>query len=231
MAGRNLGFVVAFTLAAGCLVASASPAGAAEESKLTYIFDDREFDEPPDTDPVDAWVGKLKSDESACMKGRTIKIFRAEGSPDLIGTDVSNAKGKWAIEEEDPGDGFFKAKVAKERKGDIVCGADSKGIDNGDYEGPVDNDGDDYFSGHGGDCDDTDFQRHPGVIESLNFKDDDCDGVGDDNGELDQDGDGITGPADCDDTVSSVYPGATELFDGLDQNCNGQADEIFYEQR
>ena len=79
----------------------------------------------------------------------------------------------------------------------------------------------------GGDCDDTNAQRNPGATEiANNFKDDDCDGVGDVGS--DQDADGFNGPEDCDDTNSLDQPGATETFDGLDQNCDGMADEIFY---
>lgn len=230
MTGKRQGFVVALALVAGCLVASASPAGAAEESKLTFFFDDREFVEPPDIDPVDAFTGKVKSDEGACRKGRTIKVyFIGEDSLELVGTDVSNTSGNWSVEREDPGDERFLAKAAKRKKGDIVCEATKKQIELGDYEGPVDNDADDYFTGLGGDCDDTDSQRNPGATEISNFKDDDCDGIGD--ASPDQDADGFNGPDDCDDTVPSIRPGGTEVLDGRDQDCDGLADEIFYTSR
>ena len=236
MQGRRQGFAIAFALVAGCLVASASPAGAAVDSKLTsVIFNDKEFKEPPDTfDPVDAFEGKVVSDEATCTKSRTIKLYRGrtvDGDLDLLETGKSNLKGKFSIELEDPGDNFFTVKVTKVRKGEIVCGADKKEIDNGDYEGPVDNDGDTYFTGKGGDCDDTNSLRSPAATEITdNLKDDDCDGVGDVGGS-DQDGDGFNRPEDCDDTNSSIKPGAFEALDGLDQDCDGMADEIHYEQR
>ena len=232
MKGPRHAVIVAFALAAGCLAASASPAFAAVDSKLTAVFFiDKEFEQPPDTDdPVDAFVGTVKSDESTCKKDRTIKLYRGrkvDEDLDLLETGKSNTRGKFSIEIEDPGDNFFTVKVTKVRKGDIVCGADSKEIDNGDYEGPVDDDGDNFFTYGGGDCDDTDAQRNPDAIEILNFKDDDCDGVGDISSDLDADG--FNGPTDCDDTDASVKPGATETLDGRDEDCDGVSDEGFYE--
>jgi hypothetical protein len=45
-----------------------------------------------------AFHGKLKSSRSSCVGGRTVKLFRQKAGPDrLLGTDGSNAKGKWAI--------------------------------------------------------------------------------------------------------------------------------------
>jgi hypothetical protein len=239
MAGKvsvlTRGLVLTFGLSTLGLCAAASPAVAAVDSKLTSVFfNDREFEEPGDTDPVDAFVGAVKSDEGTCKKDRTIKLYRGRAvdeNLDLLESSKTNTKGKFAVEIEDPGDNFFTLKLTKARKGDIVCGAASKEVDNGDYEGPVDNDEDDYFTGVGGDCDDTDDQRNPGIVfEVFNFKDDNCDGVGDDDS-TDHDADGHTGPADCDDTVSSVHPGAIEILDGLDQDCDGMADEIFYTSR
>lgn len=45
-----------------------------------------------------AFHGKLKSGRSSCVGGRTVKLFRKKAGPDpLLGTDRSNAGGKWAI--------------------------------------------------------------------------------------------------------------------------------------
>lgn len=232
---RKRGLLLAFGLSALSLCAAASPAVAAVDSKLTAVFfNDREFEDPGDTDPVDAFVGTVKSDESTCKKDRTIKLYRGRAVDedlDLLETGKSNTRGKFSIELEDPGDNFFTVKVTKVRKGGVICGADSKEIDNGDYEGPVDNDEDGYFTGVGGDCDDNDLNRNPDATEISNFKDDDCDGVGDDMGTSDPDGDGFVSPGDCDDSNSSVKPGGTEILDGLDQDCDGLADEIFYTSR
>lgn len=45
-----------------------------------------------------AFHGQLKSGRSSCVSGRTVKLFRKKAGPDrALGTDGSNAKGKWAI--------------------------------------------------------------------------------------------------------------------------------------
>jgi hypothetical protein len=45
-----------------------------------------------------AFHGKLKSSRSACASDRTVKLFRKKTGPDqLLGTDGSNAAGKWSI--------------------------------------------------------------------------------------------------------------------------------------
>lgn len=45
-----------------------------------------------------AFHGTLKSAQSACATGRTVKLYREKaGSDKLLGTDTSNAKTKWSI--------------------------------------------------------------------------------------------------------------------------------------
>ena len=47
---------------------------------------------------VPAFHGTLKSGKSACVKSRTVNLFRKKPGPDkLMGTDTSNAKAKWSI--------------------------------------------------------------------------------------------------------------------------------------
>ena len=94
------------------------------------------------------------------------------------------------------------------------------------------------------DCDPSDPQVHPEAEEVSDCKDNDCDGVIDEETvthDDDQDGyceggdlgDGIqccdgSEPNDCDDTDSAVSPGEDEACDGLDTNCDGDIpdDEI-----
>jgi hypothetical protein len=45
-----------------------------------------------------AFHGKLKSRRSSCATGRRVKLFRKKpGRDKLLGTDRSNAKGRWSI--------------------------------------------------------------------------------------------------------------------------------------
>jgi hypothetical protein len=100
-----------------------------------------------------------------------------------------------------------------------------------------------------GDCSDTDKNVYPGAQEHCNNKDDDCNGVIDDENAIgcsvyyrDGDGDGFgssdskclcapTGKytadisGDCNDVDKNVYPGAVEVCNGKDDNCDGVIDE------
>jgi hypothetical protein len=97
------------------------------------------------------------------------------------------------------------------------------------------------------DCNDAIAAVHPGATETCNSRDDDCNGLVDDNPSngttwyRDGDGDGFGGattqvacvrPAgfvaangDCDDAASAVHPGATETCNNRDDDCDGQIDE------
>ncbi|MCK6528194.1 hypothetical protein L6R50_11770 [Myxococcota bacterium] len=110
----------------------------------------------------------------------------------------------------------------------------------------VDVDGDGY--GEAIDCDDGDGGIFPGAPESCDGRDQDCDGVVDeDAGDAaafhpDGDGDGFGDPgmmeracaapeghvpdgSDCDDGDAKTFPGAPEICDGRDQDCDGVVDE------
>ena len=99
---------------------------------------------------------------------------------------------------------------------------------------------------NGLDCEDTNFEAHPGHDETCNLADDDCDGQIDEDATnmsvfyLDTDGDGFGDPgspkedcfvsegwvsdaSDCDDTDAETHPEAPEIADdGVDQDCDGE---------
>jgi hypothetical protein len=93
------------------------------------------------------------------------------------------------------------------------------------------------------DCDDARADVRPGGTETCNRRDDDCDGVWDDDaiGWYDADGDGYGDPAtecvdycatgwvgvgdDCDDAEDDAFPGATEWCNGRDDDCDGLVDD------
>ncbi|MFT4623004.1 MAG: hypothetical protein ACI8PZ_001660 [Myxococcota bacterium] len=118
-----------------------------------------------------------------------------------------------------------------------------------------DRDGDGFHArDHGGaDCDDADPAVHPNGLEQCNGRDDDCDGLIDDDDpdrddassqifHADRDGDGFgdgdaparlacTAPpgfasaGDCDDADAGVSPDAQEVCNGRDDDCDGAADD------
>jgi len=70
------------------------------------------------------------------------------------------------------------------------------------------------------------------ILEECNDKDDDCDGLIDNDLSWDADEDGVNSlssclnPGDCDDTNPEIYPDHTEICDGIDNNCDGKIDDI-----
>lgn len=112
-----------------------------------------------------------------------------------------------------------------------------------------DRDNDDHLSEAvgGDDCDDSSAAVHPGIAETCNDRDDDCDAQVDEEATdaqlqyRDDDGDGYGNGADalaacdplagrvlngddCDDGRAEVNPDAVEVCNGLDDDCNGDSD-------
>jgi len=102
----------------------------------------------------------------------------------------------------------------------------------GDYVKDTDGDGEDPYV-DGGDCNDHDAAIPAAAEVGSNRKDDDCDGLADEdaqnnpsNNMADMDGDGQSlAQGDCDDTNAAVKQGAAEICgDGYDNDCDGVAD-------
>jgi len=103
----------------------------------------------------------------------------------------------------------------------------------GDYVTDTDTDGKKSFV-EKGDCNDHELSARPGNPEiASNFRDDDCDGLADEDGQnapsldtMDRDGDGQSmAQGDCDDNLAAVKKGAAEICgDGFDNDCDGVAD-------
>ncbi|HNC98440.1 MAG TPA: putative metal-binding motif-containing protein, partial [Myxococcota bacterium] len=96
------------------------------------------------------------------------------------------------------------------------------------------------------DCDDAHATINPDAPESCDGKDNNCDGVVDEDATdaptwyVDADGDGVGAESvtgcvapegavatngDCDDDRAGVHPGAEEHCDGVDEDCDGRVDE------
>jgi hypothetical protein len=129
----------------------------------------------------------------------------------------------------------------------LACTADApKQITPDDTAGEARDADGDGFDVAEGDCDDADASAFPGAAEQCDGRDQDCDGVIDEDVRAtwypDSDGDGTGDPeegvvaceapaghiptgTDCDDADASVYPLAPERCDGVDNDCDGDVDE------
>jgi len=79
-------FSALLVVATVAVAVSASPAAASYGTKVVISL------------KTPAFHGKVTSGRSACVGGRTVRLFRKKAGPDtVLGTARSNAKGKWAI--------------------------------------------------------------------------------------------------------------------------------------
>ncbi len=78
----------------------------------------------------------------------------------------------------------------------------------------------------GGDCDDDDPEAHPHAEPGCDGRDLDCDGLMDNDTDVDGHPDEGCGGDDCDDGDAAVYPSAPEVCgDGVVNDCDGSVDE------
>ena len=80
----------------------------------------------------------------------------------------------------------------------------------------------------GGDCDDSNPNVHPGLVEIQDTIDNNCNGENNEENLLDVDDDGDSYSeqgGDCDDTNPDINFDEPEIADGIDNNCNGAIDE------
>jgi hypothetical protein len=106
------------------------------------------------------------------------------------------------------------------------------------------------FAALPGDCDENDERVRPNAVEVCNGRDDDCDGLVDEDAAPvmvwpDADGDGYypqqagepklgcgnlpgyaPNPGDCNDADAAIHPGTPETCNGRDDDCDGQVDEL-----
>ncbi|MBI5787499.1 MAG: hypothetical protein HZA78_01400 [Candidatus Schekmanbacteria bacterium] len=148
--------------------------------------------------------------------------------------------------------GTYLESIAEDIDGDKRPQHEAYDIGIDEYAGLLcqDRDGDGFPKDSGcknpPDCNDNDAAIYPGAKEVCDGKDNDCNGLVDDQGDavyyIDSDRDGFGHPSksiracapppyyvdnnlDCDDTDSAVHPGVKEICDKADNNCNGLIDE------
>ncbi|MEC7985497.1 MAG: MopE-related protein [Myxococcota bacterium] len=126
----------------------------------------------------------------------------------------------------------------------FACQSTEKDTEPNEENIVVDQDGDGYTAEE--DCDDSSEFIHPGMEETCDGIDNNCNGTADEGvqttfyADSDDDGFGnaeimteacevpdgyVSNGSDCDDTSADSYPGGEEFCDGLDNDCNGEIDE------
>jgi hypothetical protein len=100
------------TLALVAGVASAHTVGFSSE--VTIAFQDRQ--PRPDGSEGDNFNGTVTSPKPACVRNRTVQVFRVVGpEPDqvvFVGSDVTDANGRWILPFEDAPQGDYYARAS-----------------------------------------------------------------------------------------------------------------------
>ncbi len=104
----------------------------------------------------------------------------------------------------------------------LSTSACSDDVDNTE-PGPDDDQDGDGVTPNEGDCNDLDRSIYPGAPDPCDGKDQNCNGIIDEDFDVDQDNFTSCG-GDCRDNDPTSYPGAVEIVDGLDNDCDGIAD-------
>jgi hypothetical protein len=190
----------------------------------------------------DAWLPEDCDDADGA-----VHPGQAEDPTNAVDDDCDGQIDEDPTTHDDDGDGYCEATSCTDESLPGDCDDDDvtsapgfvevlDGADN-DCDGIVDNvivgdnDGDGWTN-IGGDCDDTNPEVHPDIVESIshpetcNGRDDNCDGFVP-SWEFDLDGDGYSICLDdCDDSNPTNSPWlAEDCSDNKDNNCNGIVDE------
>ena len=181
---------------------------------------------------ADFMVGATSSGESHPFAGQ-VYVILGRTSGWAFSTPISDADGFLLGEREATSLGYSVAgggDLDGDGYDDVVAGGPSDD-EGGHSAGQAylvagtphqDLDGDGYGTWTG-DCDDSDATVNPGVPETINGVDDDCNGLVDDGTvAYDDDGDGYSElDGDCDDAWDYLNPGSPEYCDGFDTDCDG----------
>ncbi len=99
-------------MASVVFVAGATAHKAKFETSVTV-----KYDKPPKNDPYAkaAFNGSLSSAKARCEKNRTVNVLRREanGTETLIGSDITDLTGAWAIQPASVDPGTYFAQTAK----------------------------------------------------------------------------------------------------------------------